>query len=231
MDGVRIYRGLPKDGMTYPFEGWLTKEWAELRQVKDRLDDAAFLQAFEPIAKRFQDRRPYLDHCAEAIYRLYLPWVETRGTCKLIEIASGCDVFPECIRTRGFHCVGLEADPMVLRYCKLKGLNVIAYPGWDATRIYTRDKFHLVVLISFATGPVLNEWSAKVIKVLCESLIYQAINGAEIALFDQRHLDHIIDTAKKKRAGLIFEPLTVCGLSLQLVYSPGNRSAFFRHQT
>jgi hypothetical protein len=62
MDGVRIYRGLPKDGMTYPFEGWLTKEWAELRQAKDRLDDAAFLQAFEPIAKRFQDRRPHLDH-------------------------------------------------------------------------------------------------------------------------------------------------------------------------
>src|SRR5262245_21837537 len=119
---------------------------------------------------------------------------------------------------------------MVLRYCKLKGLNVIAYPGWDATRIYTRDKFHLVVLISFATGPVLNEWSAKVVKVLCKSLIYQAINGAEIALFDQRHLDHIVDTAKKKRAVVIFEPFTVCGLSLQLVYSPDNRSAFFRHQ-
>src|SRR5262245_40214006 len=112
---------------------WLVEEWRQLGDLHEGLSDESFLRSFEPFVRKFEDRRPYLERRAAVIERLYPPKLDSGRKCSVLEIASGCDVLPSILRARGYDAVGLDASPMVVRYCKLKNIEIIAPKEWDSS--------------------------------------------------------------------------------------------------
>ena len=159
------------------------------------LSDQDFLQRFDPILQTFHSRKRRLENYAEILARLYPPNVD-HSRRKILEIASGCDVFPALLRSKGYDAIGLEASPLVVRYCRIKNIKLISPETWDAPA-WTQERFDIVVLISFITGPTEGEWAKRMRTRLCENISDQIRKGSDFLLFDLRWFDSIMEEFAK----------------------------------
>jgi len=166
-------------GRKSPEFRWATEEWQRLKRTHGDLTDHDFLQQFEPILSAFRARTPYLESCARALAQYYPP------PLNVLELASGCDVFPAIMRSMGYQAVGLEAHSPASRYCNINGIAVISPKNWEVP-IWTEDRFDIVVLICFFTGLTENEYGRRMLARLCDNVIYQIQNGSQFLLFDLR---------------------------------------------
>jgi hypothetical protein len=164
---------------------WATEEWQRLKHTHVDLTDHDFLQAFEPILSAFRARTPYLESCARALARYYPP------PLNVLEVASGCDVFPAIMRSMGYQAVGLEAHSPASRYCNINGIAVISPKKWEVP-IWTEHRFDIVVLIGFTTGFTENKYGRRMLARLCDNVIHHIQNGSQFLLFDLRWFEPLM---------------------------------------
>jgi hypothetical protein len=169
---------------------WPTEEWQRLKRSAGDLSDHDFLQAFEPVLSAFRARTPHLESCARALAQYYPP------PLNVLELASGCDVFPAIMRSMGYQAVGLEADSPASRYCNIHGIAVISPKNWNVP-IWTEDRFDLIVLICFFTGVTENAYGRRMLARLCDNVIYQMQNGSQFLLFDKRCFEPLMSRFAK----------------------------------
>ena len=105
---------------------WLAEEWNELSDSHTELSDAEFLSQFAPILAGFQSRRPYLEKCADVFERLVDRNCLTRSGMRIVEPASGRNVFVDIMAERGFDAIGMEPHGSITaRWCALQGRDML----------------------------------------------------------------------------------------------------------
>lgn len=202
-----------------PFQ-WLVDPWDNLKGTHEALDDREFLAAFEPIANRFRERGPYLERVADAVAQVYPPTGESSAKRKILEIASGCDVFPEILRSRGYEAIGLDAAPIVVRYCRLKGIEIIDAKTWDRAP-WTPRKFDVLILICYITAPNGGEWSNQMLHRLCENVVFHLHPGTDFLLFDLRYFRPLMRELRRLKVRVKHEKLTKAGRTFHRLSASG----------
>ncbi|MFT5112274.1 MAG: hypothetical protein ACI8P9_001598 [Parasphingorhabdus sp.] len=192
--------------------------WDEITRQQDSLSDADFLKTFQPTLEMFTLRSSLLMDYAKRLTEIYL-----LNDLKILEPASGCNIFPANLsRLANCQVIGLEVHSSpAARYCRIQKLPIISPPNWST---WTKEIFDLVVVISYITKPDHNEWARQVTSDFCKNVLYQIRNGAELVLFDVRYADPLINVIHNQKLPIEWKNYPAPGLGGLIFYRKGKPS-------
>jgi hypothetical protein len=189
---------------------WDHDYWKKMWGIFDALNDEEFLRLFKPLYRTFYRRIPYLYLCAKIIVKYY-------KKCKILEPASGCNIFPDIMDSFRYQVIGLERrGSMPERYCRIKNIPIIAPIEWNSH--WTDEKFDLIILICYFTKPEDVRLENSTVESLYSNIFPQIEEGAELIVFDERYIGLL-----KKKAEDLSLPFEI-----EIIYYPKSSWPFSR---